>query len=61
MLNRGRTRGRAIQRDLIQGKPIEVQMSDGTVPETQGSVHLTKLDEPAANQASPSQPRKPQP
>jgi len=36
--------GHAVQRVLIQGKPIEVQVNDGTVPETQASVHLTKLD-----------------
>jgi hypothetical protein len=49
-------RGKAIQRILIQGKPIEVQVNDGTVPETQASVHITKLDEPAANPSSSSQP-----
>jgi hypothetical protein len=37
-------RGKAVQRILIQGKPIEVQVNDGTVPETQASVHLTKLN-----------------
>ena len=36
-------RGKAVQRILIQGKPTEVQVNDGTVPETQASVHLTKL------------------
>ncbi len=37
-------RGKTVQRILIQGKPTEVQVNDGTVPETQASVHLTKLD-----------------
>jgi hypothetical protein len=37
--------GQAVQRVLIQGKPIEVQVNDGTVPETQASVHVTKMDE----------------
>jgi hypothetical protein len=40
-------RGKAIQRILIQGKPTEVQVNDGTVPETQASIHITKLEEPA--------------
>jgi hypothetical protein len=40
-------RGKAIQRILIQGKPLEVQVNDGTVPETQASIHITKLEEPA--------------
>jgi hypothetical protein len=48
------SRSKAVQRILIQGKPNEVQVNDGTVPETQASVHLLKLDEPAA--AAPSQP-----
>ena len=52
-------RGKAIQRILIQGKPTEVQVNDGTVPETQASVHITKLEEPAANPPSPSQPNQP--
>jgi hypothetical protein len=37
-------RGKTVQRILIQGKPTEVQVNDGTVPETQASVHITKLD-----------------
>jgi len=37
-------RGQTIQRLLIQGKPTEVEVNDGTVPETQASVHLTKLN-----------------
>ena len=36
-------RSKAVQRLLIQGKPTEVQANDGTVPETQASVHITKL------------------
>jgi hypothetical protein len=46
-------RGQATQRVLIQGKPLEVQVNDGTVPETQASVHITKLDQPEANPPSP--------
>jgi hypothetical protein len=54
-------RGEAVQRVLIQGKPIEVQVNDGTVPETQASVHLTKLDQPEANSPSPGKSSPPQP
>ncbi len=51
-------RGKAVQRILIQGKPTEVQVNDGTVPETQASVHVTKLNDSAAD---PSSFGKPQP
>jgi hypothetical protein len=37
-------RSKLSQRILIQGKPVEVQLNDGSVPETQASVHVTKLD-----------------
>jgi hypothetical protein len=43
------------ERILIQGKPTEVQVNDGTVPETQASVHVTKLDDPASSQSNPPQ------
>jgi hypothetical protein len=36
-------RGKASQRILIQSKPIEVQVNDGTVPESQSSVHVTPI------------------
>jgi hypothetical protein len=39
-------RGEAVPRILIQGKPVSVQVNDGVVPETQASIHLTRLDEP---------------
>jgi hypothetical protein len=41
-------RGKAVQRILIQGKPTEVQLNDGTVPESQASVHVTSLDAASA-------------
>jgi len=41
-------------RILIQGKPTEVQVNDGSVPETQASVHTSRLDEPAADTAQPA-------
>jgi hypothetical protein len=46
------SRGKAVQRILILGKPTQVQVNDGTVPETEASVHITKLD----NSSSSSQP-----
>jgi hypothetical protein len=51
-------RGKAVQRILIQGKPTEVQVNDGAVPETQASVHVTKLGDAAGS--SSSQPNTPQ-
>ncbi len=35
-------RGKATQRILIQGRPTEVQANDGTVPETEASVHIRR-------------------
>ena len=42
-------RGKTVERILIQGKPTEVQLNDGTVPETEASVHITKLDSTGAS------------
>jgi hypothetical protein len=50
-------RGKASQRLLIQGKPTEVQINDGVVPETQASVHLTKLDDAASGGSSQTTPQ----
>ena len=50
-------RGKAIQRILILGKPVEVQVNDGTVPETEASVHITKLDSSGNSSPSSSQPQ----
>lgn len=38
--------GTVTQRVLVQGQPTEVQVNDGTVPETQASVHVLHLDQP---------------
>ena len=54
-------RGKATERILIQSKPTEVQVNDGTVPETQASVHVTRLNEPSGSSSSSSQPSPPQP
>jgi hypothetical protein len=45
-------RGKSTQRIQIQGKPVEVQLNDGTTPETQATVHITKLDEAAGDSSS---------
>jgi aminopeptidase N len=37
-------RGKVTVQILIQGKPTEAQANDGTVPETQASIHVTRLD-----------------
>jgi hypothetical protein len=47
-------RGKAVQRILIQGKPTEVQMNDGTVPESQASVHITTLENAGSSSAQPA-------
>jgi hypothetical protein len=47
-------RGNLVQRLLVMGKPTEVQVNDGTVPETQASLHVTHLDEPPADASSSS-------
>jgi hypothetical protein len=39
--------GKAVQRILVQGKPTQVQVNDGTVPETQARVHVVKLEDAA--------------
>jgi len=48
-------RGKTITRILVQGKPTEVQVNDGAVPETQASIHITKLEDPAATSPNSSQ------
>jgi hypothetical protein len=52
-------RGKASQRILLQEMPVQVQLNDGTVPETQSTVHITHLNG-AANGSSSSQ-QSPQP
>jgi hypothetical protein len=42
---------------LILGKPTEVQVNDGTIPETQASVHITRLESTMDNTPPPSQPQ----
>jgi hypothetical protein len=54
-------RGQAVQRILIQGKPTQVQVNDGTVPESEASVHIRTLEQAADDSSSSSQPATPQP
>ncbi len=42
-------RGKATKRILIQGRPTEVQANDGTVPETEASVHIRHLGDGDTN------------
>lgn len=51
-------RGEQVSRILIQGKPVSVQVNDGTVPETQASLHILQLSEsgqapPGSSQSNP--------
>jgi hypothetical protein len=43
---------RGTVRILIQEKPVSVQVNDGTVPETQASVHVTQIDRAAGSSSS---------
>ena len=48
-------RGKATKRILIQGRPTDVQANDGTVPETEASVHVRHLgDEDSDSPKRPS-------
>jgi hypothetical protein len=49
-------RGQAVVRIAIQGKPTEVQVNDGTVPETESSLHITKVDQNPPGSPGPSGP-----
>src|SRR5208283_3134678 len=47
-------RGKVTQRILIQGRPTQVQANDGTIPETEASIHIRNLSN--ADNRSPSTP-----
>jgi len=49
-------RGKATQRILLQGQPAQVQANDGTVPETEASIHIRRLDGGDNTGSSSSQP-----
>jgi len=48
-------RGDVTVRILILGKPTEVQVNDGSVPETQASVHINRLNGSDATPSSSSE------
>lgn len=50
------SRGKAVQRILIQGAPTSVEANDGTVPETEASMHVTRLEDAGTGSATPAQP-----
>ncbi len=37
-------RSKAVQRILVQGMPTEVRLNDGTIPETQATIHIKTLE-----------------
>ena len=41
-------RSKSVQRILLQGEPTEVRVNNGTIPETQATIHSKTLDAPAA-------------
>jgi len=45
-------RGKVIDRILLQEKPTQVQLNDGTVPETQATVHIKNLNGAAGSSSS---------
>ncbi|HUX44340.1 MAG TPA: hypothetical protein VMV57_06280 [Terracidiphilus sp.] len=55
-------RGTLVRRLLVLGKPTQVQLNDGTVPESEASVHVTHLkDAPPSSNSSSSQSADPEP
>jgi hypothetical protein len=48
-------RGTVTPRLLVQGQPVEARVNDGSVPETQASVHVMHLDQ-AADTSGPNPP-----
>ncbi|HLY41310.1 MAG TPA: hypothetical protein VKR52_08850 [Terracidiphilus sp.] len=49
-------RGNVVQRILVIALPTQVQVNDGSVPETQASVHVTDIHADAASTANSSSP-----
>jgi len=57
-------RGRAVERVVVMGPPTQVQLNDGTIPETQASVHVTEItpaSTPDAVSGTSSSSQQPQP
>ncbi len=42
-------RGKVARRILIQGRPTQVQANDGTIPETEASIHIVNLTVPGSD------------
>ena len=47
-------RGKTVQRILIHGRPTEVQANDGTVPETEASIHVKRLGDSDSSSSEPA-------
>ena len=47
-------RGKATVRILVPGKPTQVQVNDGSVPETEATIHIRTLAGAISSQQSPS-------
>ncbi len=47
-------RGTATEHILIQGRPTEVQANDGTIPETEASIHTKGIDAGSDSSSSPA-------
>jgi hypothetical protein len=45
--------GKVTPRILIQGQPVRIQVNDGTVPETEASIHVTTLNPSATLPTAP--------
>lgn len=50
-------RGTVTPRILVQGKPTEAQVNDGTIPETQASVHITRFDQQPESEPTATAPQ----
>jgi hypothetical protein len=50
---------KAVKRILIQGKPTQVTLNDGVVPETQASIHVKTLGDTDSNSSPQSAPAQP--
>jgi hypothetical protein len=48
-------RGKVVHRMLLMGKPTQIEMNDGVVPEVQASVHLKDLDRVPDTTSQPQQ------
>jgi hypothetical protein len=44
-------------RILVQGKPTEAQVNDGTIPETQASIHVMHLDQKPESEPTAASPQ----